>query len=404
MRTTTSHEPNTNIYKYTADIKYALGNQVYNIEPTSIRTIAIDSNYDEMNMPMIFITLGVYQSMANRMILNQKTGTFLLDIKRAIANSDMPDLYSDYISDKFIYFITGNIDEDTNSADIKQDQPDDDTIVTLGLLSLDHVNNNKKTVNGVLNGKLSSIMYYLTSHLPILIEPPKNNVSIVNKIIPPIDSVAKSLRYMNNINVFYSTPYRFFMDFDISYLISSSGKPIKANGENINSIMISIYHEDDNEAKIQGMTTNKTQSLYEILASSKDCEISDNSLSDKQFSRISATNTSGVRNSIDVSASTGSIINAKTKTVRILNDNDGLLQNMVSSIDNSAIQLLVQKTDIDSAIFTINKEYLIRAEHAYNTEKYNGRYILSRKRELFIRDDDTFTVNVMLLFKKVSDD
>ena len=118
---------------------------------------------------------------------------------------------------------------------------------------------------------------------------------------------------------------------------------------------------------------------------------------------ISATNTSGVRSSIDISASTGSIINTKTKTVRILNDNDGLLQNMISSIDNSAIQLLVQKTDIDSAVFTINKEYLIRAEHAYNTERYNGRYILSRKRELFIRDDDTFTANVMLLFKKVSD-
>lgn len=404
MKTTTSHDPNTNIYKYIADIKYALGNQVYNIEPTSIRTIAIDSNYDEMNMPMIFITLGVYQSMANRMILNQKTGTFLLDIKRAVANSDMPDLYSDYISDKFIYFITGNIDEDTNTVDIQRDDPDDDTIVTLGLLSLDHVNSNKRTVNGVLNGKLSSIMYYLTSHLPILIEPPKNNISIVNKIMPPIDSVAKSLRYMNNINVFYSTPYRFFMDFDTSYLISSSGKPVRANGENISSIMITIYHEDDDEAKIQGMSTNKNQALYEMFASSKDCEISDNSLSDKQFSRISVTNTSGVRKSIDISVSTGSIINTKTKSVRILNDNDGLLENMASSVDNSAIQLLVQKTDIDSAIFTINKEYLIRAEHAYNTEKYNGRYILSRKRELFIRDDETFTVNVMLLFKKVSDD
>ena len=392
---------NTDIYKYTANLTYIVGDQVYDIETTSIRTIAIDCNYDQMNMPMIFMTLGIYQSLANKMILHQDIGLFILDIKRCVSNSDMPDLYSDYISDKFIYFIAGNIDTE-NTVEITEDAPDDDTTVTVGLLSLDHVNKNKKTVNGIINGKLSSAMYYLTGHLPIVIEPPSNNVTLENVILPPINSVNKSLEYLNSINVFYNTPYRFFIDFDQAYLISSSGNAIKAKGEHISSVMITIRHEDEAESLIQGMTTNKSQALYEVIVSSKDCELSDNGLSEKSYSKISATNTSGKSSKTTLSTvSTGSSITSKTKTIRISNDNTGLLNNLATSIDQSAIQILVQKTDVDSSVFTMNKEYIIRANDAYGSETYNGRYLLTRKRELYIRDDNTFTMDVMLLFKKV---
>ena len=392
---------NTDIYKYTANLTYILDNRAYEIETTSIRTIAIDSNYDQMNMPMIFMTLGVYQSLANKMLLHQDVGLFILDIKRCVSNSDMPDLYSDYISDKFIYFIAGNIDSE-NTVEIKEDALSDDTIVTVGLLSLDHVNKNKKTVNGILNGKLSSAMYYLTGHLPIVIEPPSNNATLENIILPPVNSVNKSLQYLNSISVFYNTPYRFFIDFDQAYLISSSGNAVKAKGENINSVMIIIYHEDKAESKIQGMVTNRSQGVYEIFTSSKDCEISDNALSEKSYSNISATNTSGSSSKATLSTvSSGTSITAKTKTIRISNDNNGLLNNLATSIDQSAVQILIQKTDIDSSIFTMNKEYIIQANDAYGSDTYNGRYLLTRKRELYIREDNKFTMDVMLLFKKV---
>lgn len=403
MRTTTVHSPSTDIYKYTADLKYVLGTDVYIFETSNIKSIVIDSNYDELNMPMIFITLGVYQSMANKMILNQQEGAFILDIKRCVANSDMPDLFSDYISDKFIYFISGEVDQgvDTNIDNI--DSNDDDTVVTVGLLSLDHVNKNKKTINGVINGNLSSIMYYVTSHLPILIEPPKNNVSFTNRILPPMNSVAKILKYINSLSVFYPTQYRFFINFDKAYLISSSGKPVKASGDSITSVLITVYHEDEKEAKIQGMSTNNQQRLYEIIINSKDCELSDDNLSEKSFNKITANSNINGQVSGTLSTATSSLLSSKTKTIRIGNGNTGIIDNMVSSIDTSAIQLLIQKVDIDGSIFTINKEYVIRADNAYNTEKYNGKYILVRKRELYLRNDDTFTMNIMLLFKKVSE-
>ena len=401
MRTTAIHSPITDIYKYYASLKFILKDMVYDIDDTSIKTIVIDSNYDELNMPMIFITLGLYKSMANKMILNQQEGSFILDIKRCVANSDMPELFSDYINDKFIYFIAGEVDQGIDIDIEKSEAQEDDTVVTIGLLCLDHVNKNKKTMNGIVNGNLSSLMYYVTSHLPIVIEPPRNNVTFNNKILPPMNSVAKTLNYLNSLSVFYPTQYRFFIDFDRSYLLSSSGKAIKASGDDITSVLITIYHIDENEAKIQGMITNKQQSLYEIYANSADCELSDDNISEKSFNKITANSNLNGQVTSNISTGNSPLLTNKTKTVRIGNGNTGLIDNMVSYINTSAIQLLVQKVDIDSSIFTINKEYIVRAEHAYNTERYNGRYILIRKRELYIRNDDTYTMNLMLLFKKV---
>lgn len=399
----TSHEPSGTIYRYTADLKYVLNGSIDYIDTPSIKTIAIDRDYIDKNMPMIFITIGVYQSLANKMLLNQNTGYFILDMKRCIYNSGNPDLFTNYINDKFIYFIAGDIDID-NSINYKEDEPNENIIVTLGLLSIDHVNRNKKTINGVVSGKLSSIMYYLTSSLPVLIEPPKKNIVMNSLILPPLNSISKSLEYLNSLQVFYDTPYRFFIDFNMSYLLSSSGRSIKAKNDSITTVIMNIYHwEDDPESKIQGINTNKGQSVYQINISSANCEISDNNLSEKLYRNINATNASGIDIYGSLSnISTKSPIVNKSRNIRIGNDNDGLLDHMIHFIDSSAVQIVIQKTDIDPDIFTMNKEYYVDGYNAYGTNIYNGRYLLVRKRELYVRDDNTFVSNTMLSFKKLS--
>ena len=150
------------------------------------------------------------------------------------------------------------------------------------------------------------------------------------------------------------------------------------------------------------MITNETQSVYEIQADAQDCELSDNYLNEKSYSKLSYTNTSGNNSNVKLKSITeNSIINEKIRSLRISNENDGIINNIVSSMDNSSIQLLIQKNDIDSEVLTINKEYTIKADETYNTDRYNGKYILVRKRELYIREDETFTMCVMLLFEKV---
>lgn len=406
------YSSDTNIYKYSASLKYVLGEKIINIDQMNIKSIAIDSDYKKMKMPMVMLTASVHKDYVDLMEENQNKSIFILSIKRAVANSDMPDLYLDFIEDKFIYFISRSdevVKEHSENSGASEDadfvddpgREDIFEIVSLGLLSLDHVNKNKKMMNGIVSGNLSSIMYYATSHLPILIEPPKNNVSFENQVIPPLNSVAKTLEYLNSLAVFYDTKYRFFIDFDCSYLISSSGKHIAKKGETIGTVLITLRNSEDPGSKIQGMVIDKENSMYKIDVDDSDCEISDNHISGKSFSKVIATGTSGNASTKEVADLSESELIAKTKTVRIYNDNTGLLDNMVSSINSSSVQLMIQKADIDSSIITINKEYIFKANDVYDKEKYNGRYLLTRKRELYIKVDESFTMDTMLIFEKI---
>lgn len=400
------YKTNSNIYKYIASMKYVLNQDVYDIDSMNIKSIAIDNDYKNTNMPMLFVTVSISKKLIDKMVQNQDTGIVILEIQRNVANSDMPELFTKYINDKFIYFISEDINK-TDSMDYKDSNKDRDDIlkiVVLGLLSLDHVNKNKKSINGVVSGNLSSLMYYATNHLQIVIEPPKNNVKIQNKFLPPLNSTSKTLEYINNLYTFYPTSYRFFIDFDCAYLISSSGEAVRKKGEDITTVFLVLRNTFDAVSKLQGMITDTNQALYQIDCDGIFCELADNYVSDKSFSKLVATDTSGKKSVGSFSSyNENSAINSKSRSIRIMNDNTGLLDNMISDNDTSSIQLLIQKTDIDSSILTMNKEYIIKADEVYKTEKYNGRYILTRKRELYLREDDTFTMNTMLLFEKVPD-
>ena len=88
--------------------------------------------------------------------------------------------------------------------------------------------------------------------------------------------------------------------------------------------------------------------------------------------------------------------------MRIKNDNSGVIDNIINSANTSAVQILIQKTDIDSSVLTMNKEYIIHADEVYG-DAYNGKYILIRKREMYVRENNNFTMNTMLLFEKLPD-
>ena len=397
------YEADLNVYKYKADMKYINGETTINIDNVNIKSVIIDSDYKNSNMPMIFVTASIHTDNISELEDNQSTGIIILNIQRAVVNSDMPDLYTDYINDKFIYFTTpGNAGDNVvnNDGDI-DDRPDLYEIITIGLLSLDHVNKNKKSINGIMNGSLSSIMYYMTSHLPVVIEPPVNNVEFKNKIFPPMNSVSKALKYLNSLQVLYSTNYRFFIDFDYAYLLSSSGKAIKRQGENITSIFIKVKNSYDEGKNPTGMSISEDKSMYLISADANSCEISDNSVTDKFYSKLVATDSDGSVSSKNVNESQKTNVDSKSRNIRVPNNNSGLVDNMISSLNNSTTTILVQLTDVDSSIFTMNKEYVLNMDDI-DESSYNGYYILIRKRELYIRTNEDYSMNVMLLFEKVA--
>lgn len=396
--------PNSNIYRYKVSAKFILDGETYDIETYNIKSVVIDDDYEVNNMPLLYLTASIDRKVIDLMVQHQDTGKIILDIKRCIINSDMPEFFEDYIVNDFVYFISNDINKNDEQDFEGQNEGREDlfTSATLGLMCIEHLNNNKRVVNGVITGKLSSIMYYLVSHMKCVVEPPSTNTMMKQMILPPIYSVSKSLEYVNSLHTYYDTGYRYYMDFDCAYLISRSGKAVPKKGESITKVMITLKASYDERSKLQGMIANESNSMYQIEIDSIDCEISDTYLSDKSYVKIKSTNTSGKSNDIELSEEiTGENITKKNKHIRVLNDNDTLLDNMKARLDTSAVQLVVQKTDIDPSVLTINKEYTVKADEVYKTDEYNGTYLVTRKRGLLIREDDIFRMATMLLMEKI---
>jgi hypothetical protein len=332
------------------------------------------------------------------MIENQNAGTILFDMNRSVGNSDVPELFTRYISDEFLYFVTEGDNDKLDETQTHQ------VTTTIGLLSLNCINNNKKSVSGVVSCNQITMLYYLLSHMPVVIEPPRSNKVIENMILPPVNSIAKMLQYLNSVNTFYTTQYRFFIDFDCTYLLSSSGKAVLKDTDKINTILFVLKNEYDDDGKTIGMKIDSSKSIYEIFIDEDDYEISDDHISEKSFSKVLATNASGEVFKKDIYTSEESVlVNTKYKSIRLMNDNNTLLDNFASSIKSSSIQFLIEREYIDSSVITPNKEYIIRGDEVYNSEVYDGRYLLTRKRDVFVRDSDTFISSTMMMLSKVSD-
>lgn len=392
------YSPNQNLYLYKANIRYVLNNETIEIDPLNIKSILIDYDYSALNMPMIFVTLNISQELLDVMIENQNAGTILFDMNRSVGNSDVPELFTRYISDEFLYFVTEGDNDKLDETQTHQ------VTTTIGLLSLNCINNNKKSISGVVSCNQITMLYYLLSHMPVVIEPPRSNKVIENMILPPVNSIAKMLQYLNSVNTFYTTQYRFFIDFDCTYLLSSSGKAVLKDTDKINTILFVLKNEYDDDGKTIGMKIDSSKSIYEIFIDEDDYEISDDHISEKSFSKVLAANASGEVFKKDIYTSEESVlVNTKYKSIRLMNDNNTLLDNFTSSIKSSSIQFLIEREYIDSSVITPNKEYIIRGDEVYNSEVYDGRYLLTRKRDVFVRDSDTFISSTMMMLSKVSD-
>ena len=163
----------------------------------------------------------------------------------------------------------------------------------------------------------------------------------------------------------------------------------------------------DECAKQLGITSSAlchwNEEFEEIIIDEEDYEIADDHILEKRYSKVTAANASGKVSSKSINVLDHSNIVEKTRSIRVMNDNDGLLDNIIASANQSTVKIMVQKEFIDSSDLTLNKEYVVKMDEIYNYEDYNGRYLLTRKRDIFIRTDDQFTSTTMLMLDKVSE-
>jgi hypothetical protein len=284
-------------YKYTMDIEYVdkVNNKNIPIMVESLQTLIIDRDYEKKNMPTMFATFNLDKNLVDNILINASKNLFNITLYKFVANDNTEVKNKEvYFREQFTYIISGDINY---NKDIDYLTADGDTeprkdiykTISIGLMKKQSIDDNKKSFNTtVLDTTMINVVNMVVKHMNILIEPFTYNDTIKQLIVPPIESVSKTLKFLNNTSVFYDTPYRFFMDYDTNYLIGSGGNPVIKKTDLYPTVKIELHKTNDQAGNVIGMSEDPTNKYYKIDVNVLDSYYSIDKLTEKKFNNITA--------------------------------------------------------------------------------------------------------------------
>lgn len=391
-------------YRYKVEMTYL--NIVKNINTPivteCIKSIIIDHNYDNNCMPIIYATLKLDKALVDDMILNINDNLMLVTVYKYDELSNYKEEI-EVFRDRFTYFLPDDVNKndpiDYNETNENETLGNTYRSVSLGLMSIKMINRNKRLLElNVSNNTIFDCVKYCTSDIDnLIIEPFSFNDKYDRIIMPAQESINSALKFLNSYRVFYYTPYRYYQDFNHTYIISSSGREIPRDDEIYSTVVIDIKDITDNGANDIGVIINKTSETYEIPINYVNTNIYNNNIVNKSYNKIKAV--SSTESNIKTLNNNASYSDEKIKFTRLNNDNNNMIYNIESENNSNNIFVYFSKNDLDMDILTINKRISINMINRY--QQYNGDYLLTRKRECLLREDKTFVMTTMINMKRI---
>ena len=392
-------------YNYKIVLKYINSTNIeVEIDSTQIQYILIDKDFENINMAVITIFGSIEKNILDDMIRHSNDNLVTLGIYKYDNTNQNDNITEKYFNDKFIYMLN----EDLSRTD-KLDNPqgiDSKTgnrqyrEVTIFLIQQNAINNNRQTINGVYhNASMNSLILQSTNYLGnMLLEPIKYDTRFDQVIIPPIDSISNYIRYLNdNLGVFYDSPYRFFIDFDTTYLVSSSGNAIRARNQYIYTIVIDIREIDSNISEEPGAYVDLKSGKYTIGIDASKVEYVKNNVTNKMVNKVTVINSKGDVFEQDIEDNKAKVTSTINQIMNISNNDQNVINNISYSVESANVTITIVKNDLDASLFTLNKEYIINDPVH---DSYAGHYILLQVKQLFIKQNENFIMSTVLKFKK----
>ncbi len=267
----------------------------FDIPAININSLGIINDYEETIMPILYATITIEKKNFDKIIKNAKTAFIDLKISK-ISEDDGTKVDTPY-SGKMSYFIDTDLNynkeldypETNKDQTTKSDSKGVLQTYSLGLMYTECIEMNKQTSNTTIRDStmINSVGSFLQG-VPLLIEPFNYNEKIDQLIVPPKDSLMKTVEYFNKIKVFYDTSYRFYIEPKCVYLISSSGKPVAKKGEKYDTCLFNIRSITDPASARPGMIEDNTNKCYYIDIHVKDSYYTKDNDTQKRFNSLDA--------------------------------------------------------------------------------------------------------------------
>ena len=390
-----------NLFRYNISALYINGDEVTEIMPESISSLATVYDYDNKNMPILYMEFNVKADLYDAMVINIETARIILTIKRYDKKA-ASGLERIFIRKEFSYLMETDPDYHKPLEKLENSREPIETSYKRGIIALmdtESLDNNSVQYNDIFkNSNMISIVHRYTKHMRIIIEPFTYNETIPCLIIPPITSIRALLKFLNECYPFYDKGYRYFRDFDRTYLLSNEGNPVDDNTDMYDTMIIEIMDTTAVETKSSGIYTDPNQKAYVMQVDALDTNVSIDIVRNKEFNAIVGVDTFGDSKTVDLFTN---VDDQKEKVLLSRVYNLRYLENVKAQIDSGTVVLQLKRTEIDSSIITPNKEYIIKNYREYS--EYNGRYILSSKRDIYLQQNNEFISNTILTFRKMLD-
>lgn len=284
-------------YEYYIDLYYNCRdyNEPKLIDQKNIKSLTIYKEYDKYNMPIATMNLHIDKKFADNIIKNSKTATMIMAVYKYQLDNNAA-IKQLYFKHEFSYLT----DDDTNKTEdidyAKTDSKDEDRedvyrILKLGLISKKLVDRNLSPNNATIykSSMQNIIVDLLNIGEPLLIEPFTETELVEQLIIPPKESLSKTLDYLNTIRVFYNTGYRFFMDLDNIYLVSKSGKATLRNIDKYATIKFNLSDiGGKEEAVLEGFRDDDKTKSYIVDIPTTDIKYGKDNITDKELNGFTA--------------------------------------------------------------------------------------------------------------------
>ena len=390
-----------NLFRYNVSALYINGDEVTEIMPESISSLAAVYDYDNKNMPILYMEFNVKADLYDAMVINIETARIILTIKRYDKKA-ASGLERIFIRKEFSYLMETDPDYHKPLEKLENSREPIETSYKRGIIALmdtESLDNNSVQYNDIFkNSNMISIVHRYTKHMRMIIEPFTYNETIPCLIIPPITSIRALLKFLNECYPFYDKGYRYFRDFDRTYLLSNEGNPVDDNTDMYDTMIIEIMDTTAVETKSSGIYTDPNQKAYVMQVDALDTNVSIDIVRNKEFNAIVGVDTFGDSKTVDLFTN---VDDQKEKVLLSRVYNLRYLENVKAQIDSGTVVLQLKRTEIDSSIITPNKEYIIKNYREYS--EYNGRYILSSKRDVYLQQNNEFISNTILTFRKMLD-
>lgn len=387
------------VYRYNVELIYLTKKKNIKIKNECIKSIIIDHNISQNCMPIVYMNLWIDKKMADKIIKECNKNLFAFRLKKFNTLVENP-IPIECFNKKFTYVlptdVTKSYDLDYNEERENNTKTDTNRDLSIGLICIDHININKQNVE--INASNGSIMdfakYAVKDCKNLILEPFANNKKYKQFTMKPQNSVNEALKTLNDQRVFYETPYRFYMDFNNSFLISSSGKYIKKPDDVCKSVIIkikdAITDESDEGFELKDEKAN-------IPVKYVDTKMYDNTAANKHSTTLRGASPNSKKKQELVN--TAEYSKKKTDMYRINNNNTLYQQNLQVEMDNNNFFIFFSKSGLDMDLFTPNKKITVKNIDRY--KEFNGVYLVYRVRHNLIREHNSFVLASYVNMQKI---